>query len=174
MTDQPKWRIHAYIGDRDPTYGGTFIYRDLSGVYGFEAETVDPLDCDGKLFNIYRYSLDQLKRINVFDEEGAANYGTTYVVPINYDASWRHPPSAYREWFMDSLQDIADCTGQERIKMVDDLCSNDPKRRAWVYLAIGEYHGFENLDSYPLTKLTAGEVRRRYRSELKSKTVRGW
>lgn len=35
-------------------------------------------------------------------------------------------------------------------------------QRALVYRAIGEYHGYENLDQYPLTFKTRAEVEARY------------
>lgn len=45
--------------------------------------------------------------------------------------------------------------------LVNDLCSNDPTRLAHAYRAIGDYHGWDNLDGYPLTFTKRREVERR-------------
>jgi hypothetical protein len=42
------------------------------------------------------------------------------------------------------------------------LCSDNPINRAQGYIAIGQYSGFMNLDSYPLS-LTESELKARWR-----------
>jgi hypothetical protein len=46
--------------------------------------------------------------------------------------------------------------------MVHDLCSESPLDRAVAYRAIGDYHGFINLDESPLTDLDRSEIEARY------------
>ena len=46
------------------------------------------------------------------------------------------------------------------------FCSDDPMVRVRAYIDIGQYAGFENLDSYPLT-MTEDEAYERYAEEMK-------
>lgn len=64
-------------------------------------------------------------------------------------------------WFADGkgVDDVAKCCDHEDI--VEDICSEDPKARCRAWISIGSYHGFYNLDSYPLG-LTQAEVDKRY------------
>jgi hypothetical protein len=53
----------------------------------------------------------------------------------------------------------------EETEMIDALCGESSVARAYVYRAIGDYHGWENLDGYPLT-LTREEAEKRYEEEM--------
>ncbi len=46
------------------------------------------------------------------------------------------------------------------------FCSEEALERAQAWRMIGEYHGFDNLDSSPLT-MTREEAKARYAKELK-------
>jgi hypothetical protein len=48
----------------------------------------------------------------------------------------------------------------------ESLCDDDLKERATAYDAIGRYHGFINLNNYPLS-ITRTEAYERYAEELK-------
>ena len=67
------------------------------------------------------------------------------------------------------LKNIAEFIGMEVDELAEHFCSEDALKRAAAYRAVGDYHGFENLDSYPLT-MTRREVKSRYK-ELRFKTT---
>ena len=60
------------------------------------------------------------------------------------------------------LTDIASFTGMDEDELVAQFCSEDALQRAMAYRAVGDYHGFKNLDDYPLT-MKRGEVKKRYK-----------
>jgi len=51
--------------------------------------------------------------------------------------------------------------GMEPEELIALFVSRDPLERAHAWRDVGEYHGFDNLDEYPLT-LTREEVQARY------------
>lgn len=142
---QPDWKLIANLGDVNPIdYGGYFVYRDRTGVYTEEAELLIA-DCDDSpdSWTVYRFPLDRCTLTDgVLSDNGY------------------HPE--YPAWFADSLDGVASMIGQDPAELRSDLCSADPLVRARAYQAIGEYHGFENLDSYPLTFTSRSEVKQRY------------
>jgi hypothetical protein len=153
-TKQPTWKFLANLGDADPVdYGGYFIYRDTTGVYTEEAEKLFEQENPDK-WTVYRFSLDRLKQVKDGEK--------TYLVPLAYDSSWSHPVASYDEWFHERLEEVASFVGQSLQELRESFCSEDPRVRAFAYEAIGEYHGFENLDSYPLTFTSRKEVEARY------------
>ncbi len=156
-TQQPKWKFIANLGDANPLdYGGYFIYKDTTGVYPEEGELlqVDNEDArDEKLkYTVYRFGLDRLKMVD------------GYLVPIQYEKSWPNPLKNYDEWFHRDLAAVAQSIGSTKVTLEEAFCSPDPLLRAEAYLAVGQYHGMDNLDSYPL-KLNAKEAKARYRSK---------
>lgn len=50
-------------------------------------------------------------------------------------------------WFADDIQSVADYADMPDI--VECLCSDDIGRRAFAYMAIADYHGWDNFDEYP-------------------------
>lgn len=156
-TKQPEWKLIANLGDASPLdYGGYFVYRDETGVYAEKAELLlldDEGDEDSK-YTIYRILLDPLKMVN------------GYLIPLEYDSSWPHPVEKYDEWFHKDLDSVASFAGSTKEDMEAALTSDDTLVRAEAYRAIGDYHGWNNLDDYPLTGLTRSEVEERYKDEL--------
>ena len=190
-TKQPKWKFIANLGDTHPiTYGGYFIFIDETGVYPPEAELLqepsddevnrddrakdkaerdlarefeaanpdaDPAACDSYVVEhlpkrwtstlkwmVYRFTLNPC----------------TYIDGVLSDNKF-HPE--YPAWFARDLHSIASSSGQPSDHaFIGMFLSDDPCERAWAWRAVGEYHGFENLDSYPLT-LTRAEVEARYK-----------
>jgi hypothetical protein len=143
----PRPRIIDNLGDTDPiANGGYFIWSDGSAEW--LEEPPDDADEQHQEWTVYRFDLDRFGLV------------------INDDGTWSLVP---REWFQDSLTAIARCSdypdGVDGLRK--DLCSPDIRERAWAYRDIGMYHGFVNLDSYPLT-LTRAEVNARYRSVLRT------
>ena len=138
---QPIWKFVANLGEATPLeYGGLFVYTDETGVYPPEMERLEPLE-NGK-FDLRRVCLDPC----------------TYEDGVLSDNSF-HP--TLDAWFADDLDLIASCIGVEHHSLVKQLTSADPVQLARGYEAIGDYHGWENLDEYPLT-LTKAEVLERY------------
>jgi hypothetical protein len=141
-TNQPVWKLRANLGDASPLeYGGYLVLIDETGVYPPEGELVQE-PCEGeKTYTVYRFILDKC----------------TFVDGVLSDNEF-HPDHA--AWFAKDIERVAvssDCTS---LGLINDLCSDDPIARAFAYRAIGDYHGFENLDSYPL-RLTKAEARER-------------
>jgi hypothetical protein len=159
-TRQPNWEFVANLGDHTPLYyGGYFIYRDTTGVYAEEGEYVF-VDGDEKpTWRIHRFILDKLKLVTTDTH--------MYLVPNRYDPSWPYPVEQYDEWFHQDLDVVAAFSGTNVEELRKMFCSDDAKERAWAYHTIGEFHGFDNLDAYPLVYTNEDEVRARYtRGEL--------
>jgi hypothetical protein len=144
-TNQPVWKAIAQLGDVNPLeYGGLWILSDTTGAYAPEAEyLVPPEDDDARELTVYRYILERC----------------TFTDGVLSDNKY-HP--AHPAWFADSIADVARYCGMTTDGMIAALCDESPVQRAGAYQAIGNYHGFDNLDSYPIT-LTRAEARARYR-----------
>lgn len=139
-TKQPVWKLIAQLGDVHPIeYGGHFVFIDETGVYDPEAEILQAND-DGT-WTAYRYSLDKCTLIN----------------GILSDNKF-HPEIA--AWFAHKLSSVAECCDYDTL--AEDLCGENVVNRALAYDCIGNYFGFDNLDSYPLTFTDRAEVEARY------------
>lgn len=171
-TQQPEWKLIAQLGDENPVdHGGYFIYEDTTGVYDPEGEILlSPDDDDApEGWTVYRFSLDRLKIVEEHTE-AEPNVSRFYLVPFKYNENrdkwgtreWPHPISSYDEWFHKDLRGVASCCGYDLIELRQMFCSEDPRVRARAYQAVGDYHGFENLDSYPLHFKKRAEVEQRY------------
>lgn len=149
-TQQPVWTFVDNLGDANPLeYGGYFIYRDETGVHPEQAEYLIPIEEDGT-YTIYRIVLDRLKLVD------------GYLVPYEYDKNWAPPAKRYDEWFHRDLENVTSFVGTTKEDLEAAFTSADPLVRAEAYRAIGDYHGWDNLDAYPLTNLTRAEVEERY------------
>ncbi len=148
MSAQPEWKLVAQLGDANPIeYGGYFVYVDETGVYPPEAELLDAPDCDEKQrWNVYRFILEPC----------------TFINGILSDNRF-HPDKP--AWFADRLHAVAGYCDFDMEEMISALTGNDIKAKAWAWKAIGEYHGMNNLDDYPLT-FNRAEVEARYAEEL--------
>lgn len=145
---QPNWKLIANLGDVNPIeYGGYFVYEDTTGVYAPEGELLQYND-DRNEWTIYRFPLDKCTLTN----------------SVLSDNKF-HPE--YPAWFARKLDNVGDyimsATGDQ---MRQWLCGDNLCERAMAYEAIGSYHGFENLDSYPLTFTERAEVEARYKDEV--------
>jgi hypothetical protein len=161
MSRQPNWELIANLGDANPIdYGGYFVYRDTTGVYPEEAEKLfTDVQVDNEtVYLVYRFSLDRLKQVTIGEE--------VFLIPIKFDESWPYAASQYDEWFHKDLAGVASFVGQTLQEMRDAFCSDDPRVRAFAYEALGDYHGWENLDSYPLTFTERRDVEARYKHKL--------
>ncbi len=170
-TKQPKWKYIANLGDRSPIeHGGYFIYEDETGVYCPEGEKLihfSPEENDSKqdVWHVYRFSLDKCIR-NVMH-------------PYTLSDNPYHPNLS--AWFSPNedeikarpqdgrgLHDIAESCGIEFDELQKMFCSWNTLIRAHAWEMVGNHHGFENLDGYPLI-LNRAEVEARYADEIKAK-----
>jgi hypothetical protein len=141
---QPKWEFVANLGDVNPIdYGGYFVFRDATGVYPEEAELLIAGDSDEEGWEVRRFILERC----------------TFTDGILSDNKF-HP--LHPAWFADSLGKIADCNGIEEQVLRMQLCSSCAVERAHAYRCIGDYQGWDNLDSYPLQFSDRAEVESRY------------
>lgn len=141
---QPEWK-------NIETTDSYIVQVDKTGVYEAEMEYADEVGEDR--FEVFRFSLERKKVVEV--EE------SLYLVPFAYDETWPHGVPAYREWFAKDLAEVAESIGMELKVLREMFCSEDPLVRAQGYVTLGLYHGFANLDSYPLT-LTEEELSARW------------
>ena len=131
----------ANLGDVDYiTYGGTLVYTDTTGVYSPEAEVIVP---NGNTWLVYRYILDRC----------------TYDNGVLSDNKY-HPETP--AWFADDLASVCESHGAYREATIQQLCSEDPVERAFAYQMIGEYHGWDNFDGYPMTFISLADIEARY------------
>lgn len=164
LPGQPDWEFVANLGDANPlTYGGYFVYRDRTGKYGEEAELliVDEGRGGRHTYSVYRFGLDQLKLVD------------GYLVSLSYRPDWPYPVEKYDEWFHEKMDDVAGNIGVTKEELEKAFTSTNSLMRAEAYRAVGDYHGWENLDAYPLTGLTREDVEKRYADELRVRRPRG-
>jgi hypothetical protein len=143
-TAQPNWKLLRNLGDASPVdHGGYFVYTDETGVYPPEAEVlVSPDDDEGGEWMVYRFPLERC----------------TYIDGILSDNKF-HP--AKPAWFA-TLADVASSMDTTEDELIEQFTSDDPLKLAEAYRAVGDHHGFENFDSYPLTFTDRAEVEERY------------
>ena len=140
MTRLPNWKLIQNLGDVNfVDYGGTLVYEDANKEYPAEAEVVSP---DDKGCTVYRFALDRC----------------TFINGVLSDNKY-HPE--YPAWFADHLKDVCETHDADLEETIQNLCSEDPVTRATAYQMVGESHGWENFDSYPLI-LDEKEVKARY------------
>ena len=161
---QPIWRYVANLGDMTPLdYGGMFLYVDKTGVYAPELVRLEPL-VDGK-YEVRRVCLDRCELTLCTCESCDGDKLRLTTQHIATAKNLPYPLHKYEEWFAKDLDKAVSCIGCSPLSLICDLCSADPKVRAFAYMAIYDYHGWDNGDSYPNT-MTRSEVRKRYRNEI--------
>lgn len=82
-----------------------------------------------------------------------------------HSAWWANPENKREEYVV--LGDIASYVGEPIGDLLQAFCSDDPLVRARAYESLGDYHGFDNLDSDPLIIYSLKEMEDRYKEELK-------
>jgi hypothetical protein len=163
-TRQPSWLLLANLGDASPLeHGGYFIYADETGVYAPEGEILETPEEEPEEsvaetlagYIVHRFTLDRLQLIEDKETHKA------YLVSERYAPEWPHALSQYDEWFHRDLQSVAEFVGSTLEELRAQFCSELPHERAHAYRAVGDYHGLDNLDAYPL-RLTRKETEARY------------
>jgi len=152
ITTQPIWQFIANLGDANPmAHGGFFVYEDKTGVYSPECALLTPKNEEDDArdpdmtWELRRFSADKCTLINGVLSDNRF-----------------HPDKP--AWFADKIGALAETYGQTAAEVCALLCSNDTCDRAQGWRMIGEYFGYDNLDSYPRT-LTRADVYRLYRAE---------
>ena len=160
---QPKWKCIGNLGDRNPLdYGGYFVFVDKTGVYPPEAELLelDDENDERTTYTVHRFILEPCTYIdgilsdNRFHPDKPAWFAGT-----EDERKERPQDSTY-------LKNLADYAGLTVKELAGMFCDDAPLIRAEAWRIVGQYHGFENLDNYPLTKLSRTEVRKRYPRSL--------
>lgn len=160
MTKQPIWKQVVQLGDVNPLdYGGLFVYVDETGVYPPEMERVQSADVseDGDIteWETRRVVLENLKLVT--DDIGV------YLVTARFDVDcYARPIAPYDEWFHKDLASVASYVDSTVEEMRANLTSDDPVSRATAWRAIGDYHGWDNLDAYPNKWTERAELMTRY------------
>jgi hypothetical protein len=124
--------LKEQLGDRHPLeYGGYFVYEDKTGVYAPEAELLITPENDGGKYEVRRFILEPC----------------TFQDGVLSDNKF-HPETP--AWFAGSIGSIANFIGMPVAELIDALVNGNLVHKAMAWQAIGDYHGFDNLDSYPL------------------------
>jgi len=157
---QPKWKFVANLGDANPLdHGGYFIFVDETGVYPPQAEYLE-VDEDARgrsRYTVYRFNLEPCTYINnvlsdnKFHPDKSAWFATR---------ESRRAERPQDTTYLSNLDSITD--GNREEDLIASFCSDDPLERAQAWRVVGLYHGFDNLDSYPL-HLNGREAARRYK-----------
>ncbi len=140
MSKQPEWKPLC-------TTDYSRVEVDQTGHYDPEMEVAQ--DIDGEVFEVFRFPLERFQLIK------------TCLVPYQFDVTWFRPARAYKAWFQDDLSKVADFVGTSYETLLEAFCSSEIHVRAWAWESVGSYHGFTNLDQYPLT-LTQDELNERW------------
>lgn len=158
-TNQPVWQFVANLGDANPlAHGGFFVYSDRTGKYAPECVLLEPKEGEddprdpGMFWSVRRFSCD----------------ACTFQNGVLSDNRF-HPTLA--AWFADRLEAMADTFGTTSADLIALFTSDKPLDRAEAWRTVGEYFGYDNLDSYPI-KLMRKDVFNRYRAECFPWSVR--
>lgn len=169
-TNQPEWKFVANLGDAHPIdHGGFFVFEDTTGVYAPEAELLESPDSDDGTWTVYRFSLDKCTLTLTKPLRPHAMAMDGYVLSNNkfhpeMPAWFAKPELEYLMRPQDTtyLSCVAKCHGVDLDELRRMFCSDNILERAMAYRAVGDFHGFENFDSYPLTFTERAEVEKRY------------
>lgn len=158
---QPTWKLLANLGDVNPIdHGGMLVYEDTTGVYPPEAVLIEPIDDergnDSDRWIVYRFPLERCTFVN----------GVLSDNPFHPElpAWFATPESRKTERPQDTtyLSSVASSMSMEAGELIEALCSDHLIERAAAYQAIGDYHGYINLDHDPITDFDRSEMEARY------------
>lgn len=151
MTNQPSYWCIANFGDVNPyEHGGKFLLVDRRGIYPPTVVTInaelpdDDDDCGDRI--VHRIELDELTVIKGADQ--APTLGNNW---IGLSDNKFHPNLIAWYGRRESLKKVADSVGCEIGRFMNMLIANDPIEKMTAFMAIVDYHGPVNFDSYPET-----------------------
>jgi hypothetical protein len=151
-----KMKCVAQLCDADPIeYGGYWVFDD--GDCGSAELLIVPEEEGGK-YLVYRFDLDRCTYVDGVLADNKYH--------PNIPAWFAKPESIRKERPQDTtyLKNVAlYCEFPEGL-LVRQFCSESLIDRAQAYRMVGVYHGFNNLDGYPL-ELTKLEIKTRYRAK---------
>lgn len=154
---QPIWKCVGNIGGVSPEHGACYVFEDTTGAYPAEAEYIMPhtLDGDEYRYQVYRFILDRCTFIGgiLSDNKYHPEHPAWFAKPESERAN-RPQDTTY-------LRNVADSCGFTVENLVNMFIDEKPCARAYAYLAVGDYHGYDNLDAYPLD-LSEDELYIRY------------
>jgi hypothetical protein len=133
MTNQPKWKCVANLGDTQPwDYGGAFVMVDQTGVYTPELWIWEKPTADNR-YTEYRILLEQC----------------TFEKGILSDNKY-HPECEvwFGEW--ERLSSMARSAGVNVVQLVNFFRSENPIERAHAYLLAANHYGEDEFDQYPI------------------------
>jgi hypothetical protein len=135
VTQQPEWKLVGQLGDKHPIeYGGLFVFVDKTGVYRPEAEKLiapeDHIELEAGKWEVRRFILEDC----------------TYIAGVLSDNKYHKDHPA---WFAEDLAKLTSFSGQTKKDLIDMFLSPEPCVRALAWELVGEYWGWDNLDSYP-------------------------
>ena len=159
MSD-PNWKL-VYSTDTEA------LYIDATGEHDPQLAVLDEYETKRGTtrYYFYRFDLEKYKIVHVTEDDTT----TRYLVPVAYEPTWPHA-SQYVPWFYGDLKSITESC--DHASILEDLCSDDPRKLAHAYNSIGWYHGFHNFDEYPQdwTESEAKEWPDRGRPEIRIST----
>lgn len=136
-TTRPRAPRRAILLVEGDAFNGDALYRTNSGVYGEHWETSSDDDDDAR--------------------------------PSVKVTLWRYslPDDVWHEhdWAVKHIPRMASNVGMDPEYLEDLGTSENPSRRSEAIQFIGNYHGWDNIDGYPL-RTTAGAMRTRWRGRL--------
>lgn len=147
MSEQPKFKCVAQLGDMDPvTHGGAWLLTDTTGTYPDELEMFMPY-FDEPYGHVYRFACESC----------------TYENGVLSDNEY-HPE--HPAWFAGDMDRIARFVGLDSAEsLISDLCGSDAVDRARSYMAIVDYHGIENFDCDPM-RVSLSDAKKRYAKKM--------
>lgn len=137
---EPKITVLANLGDRNALdYGGHIV---------FQAEMPD-----GRITYHSEFWEEPVKRQHRMKPAPKEDVYEVY--------RWDIEPDAVKDLDWAELASVAESIGVDPAQFEASGRSENPVERAMFYEQVGRHHGFENLDSYPVT-LTRKEMEERW------------
>lgn len=143
---QPQWKTVCTIGDVDPVdYSGGIVQVDETGVYDPECTWIEAGESENDPVTVYRFILEPCTFVNgiLSDNRFHPDKPAWFAKPESERAR-RPQDTTY-------LKSLADQFNESVETFARHFLSEDIRERAFAWLEVGQYHGMENLDSYPLT-----------------------
>jgi hypothetical protein len=143
---QPHWKTVCTVGDVNPVdYSGGIVQVDETGVYAPECTWIEAGESEDDPVRVYRFILEPCTFINgiLSDNRFHPDKPAWFAKP----ESERKPGVNSTTW----LKGLADQFNESVEEFAQHFLSDDIQERAGAWMEVGHYHGFDNLDSYPLT-----------------------
>lgn len=181
MSQQPIWKCVGNIGDNSPLeYGGLFVFVDETGVYPPEMELIEVIGGEredeynehGELITEgnEKWEIRRVVLKNCYFENGILSDNQFH----KDHAVWFFKTEQQRKERPRDSDHLSICRsiGMDEMEFINLFLSSDPIDRACGWQIVGDYHGWENLDSYPWTSTDRKEMEQRigaYEKQIKGK-----